>query len=186
MNNWEVLKANSDYEINTSYPYFIRKIGKERIVNEYKELNGYIRLNLHGKKYYKHRLIATQFIPNDDPKHKTQVDHINNDREDNHIENLRWCSPSENNKNKSGHIHPFEYIDELPDGAIVVEEYNEHCFDNLYYCDNVFYVYNGIRYRKLNKLKQANSESYFVCSFDTEGKQTKIYYTTFKKAYDLM
>ena len=73
MNNWEILKANSDYEINTSYPYFIRKIGKHNQVVEYRELNGYIRLNLHGKKYYKHRLIATQWIPNDDPKHKTQV-----------------------------------------------------------------------------------------------------------------
>ena len=187
MSNWEILKANSDYEINTAYPYPIRRIGKERIVNEYVEKNnGYVRLNLKGKKEYKHRLVALQWIPNDDSKHKTQVDHINHNKLDNHVENLRWCTASENNKNKSGHKNPFEYIDELPDGAIVVEEYNEHCFDDLYYCDNVFYIYNGIRFRKLNKLKQANSESYFVLYNDNQKKQVKIYYTAFKKKYGLI
>ena len=186
MENWEVHVIDDDYEINTKYPYDIRRIGKKRIIKEYQEKEGYIRLSLNGKKFYKHRIVAFQFIPNDDPKHKTQVDHINHEEYDYRVENLRWCTVSENNKNKSGHKNPFEYVDKLPEDAVEVEEYNGHYFDNLFYCDNVFYVYNGIKYRKLNKLKQANSESYFVCTFDTEGKQVKIFYTTFKKEYDLM
>ena len=186
MENWEVLVIDDDYEINTKYPYDIRRIGKKRIIKEYQEKEGYIRLSLNGKKFYKHRIVAFQFIPNDDPKHKTQVDHINHEEYDYRVENLRWCTASENNKNKSGHKNPFEYVDKLPEDAVEVEEYNGHNFDNLFYCDNVFYVYNGIKYRKLNKLKQANSESYFVCTFDTEGKQVKIFYTTFKKEYNLM
>ena len=41
------------------------------------------------KKYYKHRLIAIQWIPNNDLTRKDQLDHINRDRADNHISNLR-------------------------------------------------------------------------------------------------
>ena len=41
-----------------------------------------------------------QWIPNDDPANKTVIDHINRNRADNRIENLRWSSISENNHNR--------------------------------------------------------------------------------------
>lgn len=41
-----------------------------------------------------HRIVATLFIPN--PENKKCVDHINGVRDDNRIENLRWCSHKEN------------------------------------------------------------------------------------------
>ena len=46
-----------------------------------------------------HRLVALSFIPN--PLNKRIVDHIDKDKLNNHIENLRWASHSENGMNRS-------------------------------------------------------------------------------------
>jgi hypothetical protein len=60
---------------------------------------GYIVIGIDGKTYFAHRLAWLYFyayLPNS--KH---IDHINRDRSDNRIENLRLVLPSENNFNKS-------------------------------------------------------------------------------------
>ena len=61
--------------------------------------DGYKTININSiRKLFKvHRLVAQAFIPN--PDNKPCVDHINNDRADNRVENLRWCTYSENNYN---------------------------------------------------------------------------------------
>lgn len=43
------------------------------------------------------RLVAETFIPN--PDNKEQIDHINTIRTDDRVENLRWCTRSENMNN---------------------------------------------------------------------------------------
>lgn len=45
-----------------------------------------------------HRLILASFVENID--NKTQVDHIDGDRANNNLSNLRWATPSENQSNK--------------------------------------------------------------------------------------
>ena len=49
-----------------------------------------------GEFYHKrvHRLVAEAFIKN--PENKKDIDHINNDRSDNKLENIRWATRSEN------------------------------------------------------------------------------------------
>ena len=59
--------------------------------------HGYFTVNINGKTVLLHRLIAEAFIPN--PENKHCIDHINGNRQDNRIENLRWCTYSENNNN---------------------------------------------------------------------------------------
>jgi hypothetical protein len=49
------------------------------------------------KKISNHRLVAEAFI--DNPYNKQYVDHVNNDKLDNSVENLRWATNQENGRN---------------------------------------------------------------------------------------
>lgn len=74
---------------------------KGRLLRPTKNGDGYFYINLykdnHEKKYKTHRLVAQAFIPN--PENKEEVDHINTKRDDNRVENLRWATKLENNRN---------------------------------------------------------------------------------------
>lgn len=48
-------------------------------------------------RYYIHKLVALAFIPN--PNGYTDIDHINTNKEENTVTNLRWCSQSMNMNN---------------------------------------------------------------------------------------
>ncbi len=62
-------------------------------------INGYLNVVLYNdngrKRFNIHRLVALAFIPN--PDHKAWINHIDGNKHNNRVENLEWCSPSENN-----------------------------------------------------------------------------------------
>lgn len=55
---------------------------------------GYRRVELNGKTALVHRLVALHFIPN--PLKKETVNHKNEDKLDNRVENLEWLTNGEN------------------------------------------------------------------------------------------
>ena len=178
------LLNHDDYEILSTFPFTIRRKDNHYEVKEHND-KGYPRIMLNNKHYFKHRLVALQFIPNDDPEHKIEVDHINHDSADYHLENLRWCTKSENLRNTTLHKGVrYEYVNEIPEDSITVREYNGYEFENYYYYDNNFYYYNGISYRKMyiNEGKRGN---FYVIPMTIEGKKVKISLATFKKLHDL-
>ena len=179
--HWEQLVDHEDYEINSEYPHQIRKISNGRIVTEGVLTGGYIRVNLNGKQFRKHILIAKQFIDNPDPENYTVVDHINHIRTDNRIENLRWVTVRMNSNNR----YDQELVDDISDEAIRVTDYSKWTFEELYFHDDVFYTYNGISYVVKRKY-QNKAGIWYVQVCDTTGVRRCIYYTKFKKQYELI
>ena len=186
---WETLKNHDDYEISTKFPFPIRKKSNKKILAECLNSYDYFVCSLNKKQYYKHRLIALQFIPNDDPEHKTQINHINHDRTDNHLTNLRWVSQSDNQKNKTAHINDiiYEYFDTIDEEAIEITDYGKYKFEFYYFVEkeDSFYYYNGKQYRKLHVNYQKRDDLYVVNMYDINNKFRKIYLNKFKRLYGI-
>ena len=63
----------------------------------YADDKGYRCIRIDGKIYKVHRIVAETFIPNPDGLY--EIDHINRDRSDNSISNLRWATRKKNCRN---------------------------------------------------------------------------------------
>ena len=111
MENWKDIKGYEGF-------YYISDLGRVRslerdvysyrgtLINHMEEKilvpnlnnNGYscVKLCKNGKakKEYIHRLVATAFIPN--PENKPQINHKDEVKINNVVENLEWCSAQEN------------------------------------------------------------------------------------------
>lgn len=97
---WGEIQNFPNYEISTQGS--VRNKVTGRIVKPSKTKKGYLSLNLYrdGKSSSKlvHRLVAETFIPN--PENKPTVDHLDRDKENNCVDNLRWATHYEQSNNR--------------------------------------------------------------------------------------
>lgn len=94
-------KDGRNYEISTRGEFRV----DGRIRAPYLSDRGYPRVTLGRRSVAVHRLVAQHFIPN--PHGHREVNHLDGDKKNNHIDNLEWCSRSENMKHAySAGLHP--------------------------------------------------------------------------------
>ena len=95
---WRNIKDYPDYQVSNMGRVKSLKFGKEKILKNNKVSSGYLQVNLSKdgkqKTYYIHRLVATAFITN--PNNLSEVNHKNEDKTDNRVENLEWCNSKYN------------------------------------------------------------------------------------------
>ena len=181
------LLNHADYEILNTYPFTIRRKDNHYELKE--SFNkGYLTVTVDGKNCKKHRLIALQFLPN--PNNLPEVDHINRDRTNYHLDNLRWISSSGNQRNKTAYNGvAVRYVDEINPEALVVDYYEtrteRHYFKDYYYYEGVFYYDNDMNYRILN-INVTRNGSRYVNMVSTEGKYVAVVITRFLDQHDLL
>ena len=92
--NYEVSNLGQVRSVNYNHT------GKAKILKPRMVKGGYLVVGLHKngkqKQCYTHRLVAYTFIENDEPTVKTEVNHINEDKTLNTVENLEWCTRKHN------------------------------------------------------------------------------------------
>lgn len=92
----EIPGFEGQYSVSDTGEIFSHRSGKT--LKEKIDRYGYpcVVLTKHGKPYYRtvHRLVALTFIPN--PYNKETVNHINEIKTDNRVQNLQWMTVGEN------------------------------------------------------------------------------------------
>lgn len=112
MNNEEIWKDiegyDGVYQVSDKGRVKSLSIGKEKILKPKRNTKGYLQValykNVETKWCYLHRLVAQSFLSN--PNNLPQINHKNEDKNDNRVENLEWCS-SKYNSNYGTRIQRF-------------------------------------------------------------------------------
>lgn len=112
---WRDIEGYHDYQVSNLGRVKSLKYGKEKILRGCKDSDGYLLINLwkDGKKksYKIHRLVASAFL--DNPNNLPEVNHIDEDKTNNCVSNLEWCS-GEYNFNYGTRIERITKANSIP------------------------------------------------------------------------
>jgi len=159
INGYEGLYMVSNFGRIKSLPKSDGNGNRERILNLEIAKSKYNRVSLSKNgivtRFQVHRLVAEYFIDKQDGK--TIINHIDNNGLNNKVENLEWCTHSENmmHAQKQGRLFKSQQNGGLQGGAIARKKAHEH---NLSLVGTVFGNYKIISYVEPKKLTRTTFE----------------------------
>ena len=138
---YRVIKGIDNYSVSNFGYVKNNKTG--RILKPDISSNGYyaVRLSNNGKLKHKviHRLVGETFIEN--PENKQCIDHINNNKLDNNVSNLRWATQQENlmntkiSKKNNSNYKGVCYVEKYKNYRAYIHFNKKHihigCFNNI-------------------------------------------------------
>ena len=120
---------DEEFKIVDGYNYSISNLSRVRndetgiFIKGIKNRGGYLIVALYKnkipKRFYIHRLVGIYFI--DNLNNCKEIDHINRDKLDNCVNNLRWATRSQNNANKG----KFKNTSSIYKGVSFHKRYNK-------------------------------------------------------------
>lgn len=128
------------------------------------------------KKFFVHRLVALAWIEN--PLNKPTVDHINKNRADNRVENLRWASYSEQTSNREWSAS-LQFVAEMGakkvSKAVEMRDKNDHSI--------LLNTFNSSREAAIKLFEDASKNSLINRCANGKKKSAYGYWWCFKGEY---
>ena len=128
--HYMVLREDDRYEISNLGNIRNRRTG--RVLRPRPNFKGgYGRVNIGGRDYYVHRLVAGNFFDIDEERMSMlDVNHIDGDPTNNFIGNLEWCTRSENIKHAySAGLKPYSATKIVRCRFCKYRNSNPYCYD---------------------------------------------------------
>ena len=117
----------------------VKNIETGRILHQYEDKNGYMRVTLtknrKQKRFGVHRLVAEAFIPNTEGK--PQVNHIDGNKKNNSVDNLEWATGKQNQQHRRNILKSGLVKVKCVETGVVYESIKEASQKNKTYIPNI-------------------------------------------------
>lgn len=148
---------------------------RELILKNQQNQKGYQQIRLvkngHGKTLKVHRLVGFMFIPNNDIS-KNQINHIDENKENNHVSNLEWITNKDNSnhgtcqkRREENHRKKCNYHHNTERGkpVILIKENEHFIFSTISECKKYGFSAQSIIYCCEHKFKQVKGfKAYYL------------------------